>query len=222
MFVTDKGNVSQAYLKESSGHKLLDDAALKYANQLKFKPARKSGQDKSVWMTWLVNYNLETAFFVPREYAEKVNNLFLQIEQASDEEKSALYKEILFTHEGYIIEMNKHPYNNYNEFLKLFVLPEVYEQWKFMWVKWPLKFVVYHDFILRYPDADEKTFAENMMLDLIKNDILRIRKLAREHTILLREKDVYLETIYKFLKKQYPEAIDDDLKEEAEEYVGKL
>jgi TonB family protein len=61
LLVSDRGNVEQAKVGKSSGHEILDAAAVAYAKALAFEPAIKDGRPTAVWMTWAVNYNLTEA-----------------------------------------------------------------------------------------------------------------------------------------------------------------
>lgn len=54
--VSEKGNVSDLGVKKSSGSILLDNAALRYAKNLTFKPAKESERDIPVWVSWVVRY----------------------------------------------------------------------------------------------------------------------------------------------------------------------
>jgi TonB family protein len=59
ILINKKGDVSRSILEESSGHRILDTAALNYVKKLKYIPAEYNGKLKEVWTSLLVKFNFE-------------------------------------------------------------------------------------------------------------------------------------------------------------------
>lgn len=221
LLVTETGDVELVTISKSSGYKILDDAATDYAKKLKFDPARKKGRPINVWLSWLVNYKAIPVYFVPNIYVGKVQDFFKIADQFTGEEKERILQEIIYAHEDYVRHIAENPHLNYNMEIRKFVMPEVYERWKDMWQDWPLSFVVFHDFVLRYPSSEKLSFATARLVTLIKKDIERIKETARYEPKVRMKKDMFLKTIYTFLNEEYLQAITQDLKAEAERYLIK-
>lgn len=56
LHICDRGTVLAAVLEESSGYELLDNAALKVANAIRFTPARYEGSPVDVWVTLPITF----------------------------------------------------------------------------------------------------------------------------------------------------------------------
>ena len=54
--ISKDGKVAKMNVKESSGFKVLDQAALRYAKNLTFQPATENDKKIAVWITWNVKY----------------------------------------------------------------------------------------------------------------------------------------------------------------------
>ena len=64
LLVDESGEVTLSKITRSSGHEILDKAAIEYTHKLKFDPAMKNGVPSVVWVSWSVNYKSpETDFF---------------------------------------------------------------------------------------------------------------------------------------------------------------
>ncbi len=59
----------------------------------------------------------------------------------------------------------------------------------------PLSFVVYHDFILRYPRSDKIKYAKTRLIEHIKNTIKSTKEAARNKRIEQEKKDKFLKII---------------------------
>ncbi|MCH8966593.1 MAG: hypothetical protein IID43_02860 [Planctomycetes bacterium] len=107
---------------------------------------------------------------------------------------------------------------NYNEYLAQFVATEVYEQWQALWLDWSLRFPVYHDFIIRYPDSDKVPYAREQLLDLLVDDIYRIQDRARYQPDIREKSESLLRPLFTYLTAEFPDAIPADLQSEARTY----
>ncbi|MBC8181508.1 energy transducer TonB [candidate division KSB1 bacterium] len=221
LLLNKSGNVIQSKISKSSRHKILDNAAIEYANKLKFDPATRKGIPISVTLSWLVNYESEDVYFVPLVYVAEVQDFFKRAAQLNGEEKNRILQQIIYAHEEYARHLSDKSHLNYNKDIQKFVKPEVYECWQDLWQYWPLRFVVFHDFILRYPDSEHVSYATARLLSLLKDDIGRIKYAAQYEDKLRQKKDLFLKTIYTFLNNEYPKAITEDLKVEAAQYIKK-
>ncbi len=58
LLISKRGKVKIAKVIKSSGYKILDNAAVKFAKRLKFIPAERKGRPIEVWVSWSMNYKL--------------------------------------------------------------------------------------------------------------------------------------------------------------------
>lgn len=59
MFVNKEGKVSLSGIEKTSGHEILDSAALAYSNQLHFIPAQTNGNPRNVWSIMVFKYSIK-------------------------------------------------------------------------------------------------------------------------------------------------------------------
>ena len=172
-----RNSLSARVLLNSHWSQVLDDAAVEYAKGLVFKPATRQGRPTSVWITWTVSYNLEPLLsgFEPSDYVQNIMELFGLPEEMTGKERERILDKILKTHDDFVDFLAEDFNVNHNVYIREFVQPEVEEQWRDFWPDWPVGFVVFHDFILRFPDSDQVADASARLLDLIKQDILHIK-----------------------------------------------
>lgn len=220
LLVNKRGNVEQAKVTQSSGYQILDDAAIEFAKKLKFNPAEKQGKPVNVWVSRVLNYQLVEKYFLPQEYINKIRQLNRLYDKSAREKKSRILQEILNSHQELARYLSSKSTLNYNRYIQEIVNGEVYQQWKDLWNDWPLHFLVFHDFVSRYPKAEVASEAKNSLLYFMKKDIARIRETPQTETNNRLNKDILLKTFYSFLNKEYPEAITEDLRDEAMKYLG--
>lgn len=223
LFISDSGKVKLARISDSSGYDILDKAAIQYAKRLLFYPARRGGKSTGIWLTWHVDYKLEPQqpCFVADKFFGELNHQMKLAEQASGRRRDRILQKILDYHRKYVRLLDADPGRNFNDFVRKLVAAEVNERWANLWNDWPMRFVVFHDFAVRYPNSNLVAFATERLLELIKQDILHIKQAAKKESNIRRKKDVLLRTIYEFLSDAYPHAIDEQMKPEAERYLQK-
>ena len=61
--VDTKGNVTESYVLETSGKKVLDSVSKDYVLNLKYTPARINGKKHDVWVTMVFDYVLSDSLY---------------------------------------------------------------------------------------------------------------------------------------------------------------
>lgn len=61
VFVKASGTVGEVQIASSSGHEILDEAAVEAVRQWRFVPAKRGGQAVDSWVTFPINWNLENS-----------------------------------------------------------------------------------------------------------------------------------------------------------------
>ena len=218
LLIAETGSVEVIRVVETSGHKVLDDAAVAYAQELKFDPARKRGRPTSVWLTWSVTFKPVSTYFQPRDYVIKIQDLFYEASRSTGAERESILQELINQHDYYARHITANPELNYNEYLAQFVATAVSVQWQALWIDWPLRFPVYHDFILRYPDSDKVPYARKQLRDYLVDDIYRIKDWARYEPDLREKSQSLLRPLFTYLTAEFSDSIPADLQSEARNY----
>ncbi len=154
LLVDENGDVKVSKVTRSSTSEILDKAAIEYAHKLKFDPAMKNGVPYVVWIFWCVNYKSPEIDFFQCDYIYKLNNLYKLADIYSGEKRNYILQNIILIHKDCIEYLKNKPEIDFNEIIKQVLLPEVYEEWKDLWKEWHLHFIVFQDFLLRYPDSE--------------------------------------------------------------------
>lgn len=223
LLVTDSGQVKLVRISDSSGYDILDNAAIQYAKRLQFHPASRRGKPTSIWLTWRVDYKLQLREprFVADKFFEELSRQMRLAEQTSGRKRDRILQKILDYQQKYVRILDEEAGRNFNGYVRKLVRAEVSEYWLNFWNEWPLRFVIFHDFVVRYPDSDLISFVEGRLLALMREDIERIKAEAGHNERVREKQHVFLKTIYTFLAAEYPQALTGDLKTEAEQYLQK-
>jgi TonB family protein len=219
LLVAQQGDVQAVRIQESSGYEILDDAAIDYANVLKFSPAKRRGRPIDVWLTWSVEFKPITTFFQPNLYAEKVVDLIQAAADVSESQRHNILQAMMDEHDEYTAHLSVRSDLNFNESLNKFILPELQLQWEAFWDIWPMRFIVYQDFLARYPASSLATYAREQMHTILIDDIYRIKEAARYRPVIRAKIDIFLTQYYTLLKTEFPDSIPSELQADLSKYT---
>jgi len=175
------GYVGETVVLESSGHNLLDEAALLMARTARFKPARRYGVVQEVWMRWPVSFKIMKG---QESYIDmnawKAKALALQEAAASDVPSQRLNaQQDLFTHYSSLVKMLDENHAIFpNRVILEVVSPTVRNRWIIYRGVWPLAFILYHDFMQRYPKSEYIDLADKFLVSSISAEIARLEQAA--------------------------------------------
>lgn len=201
--ISENGIVEKVTLLESSGHKILDDAALDYCKQLEFEPAKKGNEPVRCRMVQKVNFNLLDTDFSFKNYIARLKNLYGLEKEASSEEETRIQDEILKKHNEFIRKMSN--VVSFNSALEKVILSETRSDWDLSWDNYPLTFLLYHDFIQRYPNYEELHIVKTRLSEALESDLEFIKKTKTHSTVEEKVKNELAAKIKRFIKQNYPE-----------------
>ena len=206
LYINTGGDVELTKLVKSSGFPELDRAAEEYARLLKFTPATRGGAPLAVWMSWEVNYNLfaETTKFNINNYVKKIQTLNALARSADRGKREKYINDILMESETYFDFIRQNSRTNLNRKLQQILLDRVWDQWQAYWQEWPLTFVLMQDLEMRYPDSRSISLIRDIKISQVFEDIQRIGHADGNL------KDNFYQAVYDYLKKNHPEALEDD------------
>lgn len=201
--IDEEGKVDQTRVQSSSGYTSLDKAAEKYCKGLVFIPATQSGENISASMKWEVEFNLKDFGRKILAIVNDVKDLYYDIKSSTALEKPLLHKEIL-SHHNYMVK-NIRDGIKLNEYMYAVILEELSREWNPVSEYYPLTFLLYHDFLLRFPDYDSVSVVKSRMEQAVKQDInylMTSNNMGYEYRI---NKEILIQKIKKLFKNEYPE-----------------
>ena len=223
LYITKEGDVLRAKIQKSSGNEILDAAALDYATKLQFNPAMKDKKPVAVNLSWRVNYKFTDSDNYTNKYTDNYVNAVLkfydEVNAANTSEKNSILQQILSQHEKFAVEMQDNIHAN--RYIRQVISPETELMWNRIWDEYPLRFVVFQDFINRFGDTAQAAIAKEDLQRIVLEDITNIKNSILAPNTGDGLKEHVLKRIYTFLKKDYPDLIPADLAPEVDAYLNK-
>ena len=206
LLVDENGDVKISKVIRSSSYEILDKAAIEYSHQLKFEPATKKGVPTVVWVSWSVNFKSPETEFFQCDYIYKLQNLYKLAELNSGEKRNEILHNIILIHNDCIEYLKNKPEVDFNEIIKQVVLPDIYDEWQDLWKEWHLHFVVFQDFLVRYPNSVLTTQAIADMLNHLDSDLAHIKSIAKDSPHTQKKIDFIIKLVDNFLNENYPKS----------------
>jgi len=199
--INTNGRIQYARIYRSSGYAILDSAALDLAEEARFKPGRVNGRAATMWLTWPLVFNFEAIAENTEKWREKVRE---KQDIAARGLATAQY-ELLVYYRGMARKMVNERLTLLNEVTLSVCLPEVEHQWEdYMWDS-PLSFVLFQDFIERYPESEHRKTAEDYFIDYLTFEITYLRNSPIvEGSRTSQKKQELLEKLVQFVHVNYP------------------
>ncbi|MBN1479753.1 TonB family protein [candidate division KSB1 bacterium] len=193
VFVDTEGRAEEVKLLESSGHTVLDTAAFRFARTLTFEPAVVDDQKVSSWTKLILRYKLTEIPFEKNKWLDDVQYYHHIIESTPDAaEKSHYQQKLYMRYVGLSAYVERHDNLEINDFVNQVVTKRSRERWAEFSNVVVAPFVVFDDFLYRYPDSE---IADKVKEDLIRllieaeGDIriqaLKAQRISSEHARLL-------------------------------------
>lgn len=192
------GRVEKVRLLESSGHEILDKAAIDYSKEIIFEPAKKGDTTISAWYSMDFNYKLFQQGFSPNNYISELENYYSKIENNAGIKHKELLEKILNIHISY---MNKFSMQeaNVNYYINKIISSDLKNEWNEFWDYKELNFLVFHDFIKRSSYLDLNKKATDYLIKFLSQQI------EENNDTQLAKQGLFQKKVYIFLKEEYPE-----------------
>ncbi len=202
--ISDAGQVTNASVQQSSGSRLLDNSAVDYCKSLLFEPAKVDGRSVKVKMSMDIKFQISNVDMLANKYVNEVNRLYYILRNSGIADRIPLEREILREHIDFIREMRDAL--NFNTYAALVLSKDIVEEWKSEWDSWPLSFLIYYDFMQRFPDYDSLQNVKSLMFNALRYDIKYIRSTPDSGIDAKEQKENIIAKIKGFLKVHYPDA----------------
>ena len=207
--ISNVGTVDNVFLEESSGYEILDKAAIDYCKNLVFYPAKVD--DKTVYskLRREIKFKISQYDRSKDRYINEIKDLYISLIQSASKERNRIEREILMKYNDFVDNMNDAL--NFNKVSEQIILPEISEEWKEDWNNWPLSFLIYHDFLVRFPEYDSVLSVKTQLLNSLKYDIQYIKNTPDINHKVKKDKENILMKIKSFIGSHYPDIIIDNL-----------
>ena len=200
--VSKKGTVDKVSVRKSSGYEVLDHSALEYCKDLIFNPAIRNGEPVNSRVEWEIKFNFTEKNMEAYDYLRDINRLLLQIKYASPSERNSIENEIFEKDKSFV--QNFKDGLTFNVVIGQILSPNLTAEWTNEWDSFPLSFLLFHDFMKRFPDYDSLAVVKSFMINSLKSDIHYIKNTRSEDHKIQMEKQTILSKIQKFITKNYP------------------
>lgn len=201
--INNAGHVTNASVLQSSGSEILDNSAVEYCKNLLFDPAKVDGKPIKVRMSMEIKFHISTIDMLANSYVNEVNRLYNLLQNSVITDRLPLEREILREHTDFIREMRDAL--NFNTYAALVLSNNIVQEWKGEWDSWPLSFLIYYDFMQRFPDYDSLQNVKHLMFSALKYDIKYIRSTANSGLNSKEQKESIIAKIKGFIKVHYPD-----------------
>ncbi len=201
--ISKEGEVNNTNISKSSGSEILDKAALDYCHSLIFNPAKVNGRPINMKMSMEIKFQISYLDMLASTYVMDVQSLYNQLEYARPDIRTILEREILYKHVDFINEMKDAL--NFNTYAAEVLSSKVVSEWRKDWDSWPLSFLLFHDFIQRYPDYDSMQTVKKFLYSALNYDIKYIHDSQNNGPSSIQEKEKILKKIQDFVAVNYPD-----------------
>ena len=209
--VSGMGTIEETEVIQSSGHSSLDAAAQTFARRLEFEPARQGNDTVDVWLSFEVNFELDSRRISPNVYLSRIMELREGLASCAVSARDSLLHELLVVHRDFVVSTLRSAWN-YNAVLGQILHPAVKDPWIELWDVRPLHFLVFHDYIVRFPESPEASDAEISLLYHLQRDIHRYLE-ALDQQNAGEDERLFLRLAHRLIVEHYPQALSLELEE---------
>ena len=210
IFVEKNGYVGKAGVSRSSGYDVLDNAALTMARTVRFSPGLVYGKAQDLWMIWPVVFQLSSMPIFTLDLMEwqRMVREFQVTASTGGPLKRRMAQNNLFNN---YVKLGKLMAENRSILPNKTIMEVVATPIRDSWIEyqnvWPLAFVLFQDYINRFPDSRRVSGAERYLVDHITKEIVYLRKASTNGSPIVRVRQQLLNSLTRFLEEHYPDAL---------------
>jgi len=176
---------------KSSGSDILDEAALKLVESSVYEPGTIDGVISAFWLHLPVQFKLGEMNELSVDIDNWIELALLyqkQIETDPELDKSKMFKNLYDHYQTLAMDIGNSRSISANMNILAIIEKSVSEPWISYQDKWPLGFLLYEDFIKRYPDNQ---FATKSRSELIKAYQIELEFLEKKSISKMPYADIY-------------------------------
>jgi len=211
VYVDKEGKVRKVDIVKSSGYEILDKAAIEFCKNTVFNPALGNGRPIGARLNWEIKFNISDRNRLAQEFIYEISSLYNELSISLPSERERIQQLILIKDSEFV--QNTTDVLNFNTTIGKVILPEITANWEKDWDSFPLSFLLYYDFIQRFPDYRDIGAVKIQMLNALKRDIRYIKNTTVIDNEKQRSKDMLLWKLKQFAKENYPGVTPEELDE---------
>lgn len=210
ILVSNTGEVDDVQVIKSSGFGVLDSTSIEFSKNLVFNPATAQGNPVSCRVKWSIEYAFSDKVSYVDSYIRQVKELYSLADNPGDSDRNEILNSIFQLHKQFVD--NLWDGQNFNAAVARVVLPETSREWRYVWDNYPLTFLLYHDFIQRFPDYDSLSLVELELTRSLEADMKYIQRTSITNPGTFHKNQELLLQIRNFIKGTYPQIKLDETK----------
>jgi len=180
VFVDKNGEPLEVNLIESSGHEILDRAAVEFAGGVEFQPAMIDSEPVAAWTRLVLRYKLSEIYFKEERWLAQVASLNKRAGAETDSSARLEILQNLFTQGiGLVNYVERHDHPDINRSILRVVTPVIRERYDPFWGELAAPFAVFDDMLQRYPETSlSRVIKEELIRQLVEAEYrIRIKAL---------------------------------------------
>jgi len=155
VFVRPDGKPEEVTLSRSSGHEVLDEAALRFVKKLDFTPGTLDEVPVGAWTRLVLRYKLSEQAFERERWLADIFELQKQIDAERDPDLRETLLRRLYTHYvGCVTYVDSNDDPAINDLIRSAVGKAREEHWRPFWNQYASPFVLFDDFLANYADSE--------------------------------------------------------------------
>lgn len=198
--ITKEGTVKETTLLKTSGHKDLDRAAENYCKNLIFHPATRNGYPITTKMRWQIRFDLKNLASNMKSKIKEVMSLYNSLKK-DNEEKITIQNEILNIHNTVIGKIKD--VEILNHYMYNVIQDTIIENWQNVSNDFPLSFLLYHDFIIRFGDYEYIDRVKSLLKEAVESELNYLNTTENLQLQFSVDRKVLVKKIETFIKNNY-------------------
>ncbi|MDZ7372743.1 MAG: energy transducer TonB [candidate division KSB1 bacterium] len=203
--IDERGRVEEASVLTSSGHPVLDEAALRYAHKLRFRPARINRRPIRAHTELLLKFRLSQEKFDPDKWVNEVLGIQSDLRKAEGDKRRELLERLLEAYVAFVRFAQGQTDPRLSQRAGEVVLPTIRQRWHLFWGRHTAAFTVLDDYLERCADEPKlRTLAEGQLLEALLDTLHQLRLETFTGSGDRRQREQMIAAIEEYLQRRFP------------------
>jgi TonB family protein len=201
--IEETGDVSDARVAVSSGEGILDSAAQVIVSVIRFTPAQLHGQPQALWLKVPIVFALDQAdksSINLQGWRRTAQDLQSVASSGEPGKQRTAERELLDHYAQLAYKMVDSRALAANRIILEVVAHSVQDNWRDYQQVWPLPFVLFQDFLARYPQSEYAGLAGNHFRDYLQHEVALLRTTPSIRSATRDERQKLLVALMKHLE----------------------
>lgn len=174
VMIDEQGNVALADIYRSSGSQLLDQSALDMIKTAKFEPGTVNGKVEKFWLNIPINYNLDVeklSKFEIQTWLDSVRYYYSELGTGNTESELIAMNELFFEYQFMAHKSSETRSFEANKSILQVIDQRISEKWGNFEQLWPLGFILFKDYMDRFPDSYYAQRSKEELINYLTREI---------------------------------------------------